>query len=1058
MVMLVRRFSRILLLSALLGVCCPLYVKAQMDTATISGRIVDPSGRTVAGAKVELVDVERETSAAAQTNNTGLYTFSNVKPGRYRMQVSASGFRTVNLTSLTLNTQDSREQNFQLAVGSVFESVTVEAKATPVDTSGAVSTMVDQKLVTELPLNGRSFQTLFQLTPGVVIVPTDFSDQGQFSVNGQRSNANYFTVDGVSANVGMAAGTGPSQQFGGSLPALSASGGTNSLVSTDAVQEFAIQTSTYAPEFGRTPGAQVSIVTRSGINQFHGDAFDYLRNDIFDANDWFANHHGLKRAALRQNDFGGTLGGPIVKNKSFFFFSYEGLRLRQPTTGQSDVPTLAARQAAPAQIQAFFNAFPLPNGPDEGTGLAPANYAFSNPAGLDAVSLRLDHHFTQSLSIFGRYNYAPSEVKVRGNGESLNTITVTSLSLRTLTLGVTYWLNSRTINDARFNWSRSVAASFFQQDSFGGAQPLPSQGLFPAPFGVGNSVYTFDISLSGINPILTLGRNVDNTQRQINFVDTFSWQAGAHLVRAGVDYRRLMPIYRPVAYGQANLFLDVPSALALNLFFSEVLANAAPINATFINYSLYVQDTWRPSARLNMTYGVRWDYNPAPTGSGPNGLGPFTVVGIDNLPTLSLAPSGTPLYHATRSNFAPRFGLAYQWRNSPKTEAVIKAGVGIFYDLGNGPAGQAFTAFPFSAQTFSFGGTFPLSPAQASPPPITTAPPFNAPVTGFPGTLKLPYTYQWNLSLEQSLGRSQTLTLGYVGAAGRNLLRQENYSGGGLPAEFAGTVNFVTNQGYSNYNAFQAQFRRRTSNRLNVIASYTLSHSLDNVSADTTPSVPARFINPSTDYASSDFDIRHTGTFGIDYDLPAARGPAVAKALLGGWSIDPVLTARSSPPINVVVFRDIGFGSYEFRPDLVPGVPLYVDAPNPLGPSRIINPAALSAPTDQRQGTLGRNVFRGFPVLQLDFALRRSFRLTDRIRLQARVDAFNIFNHPNFASQSGFFGTMDSGGNFFPQNGFGVSQAMLAQGLQQGSFGAGFSPLYQIGGPRSLQLALKLEF
>src|SRR5262249_47051118 len=235
--------------------------------------------------------------------------------------------------------QDALEINFELTVGSVNETVTVESGAPLVNTESAtVSTVIDRMLVADIPLNGRSFQTLILLTPGVVPTVTAFDDQGQFSVNGQRADGNYFTIDGVSANFGLTGYPPLTQSGGGALPALSVSGGTNSLVSVDAMQEFRIQTSSFEPEFGRTPGGQISILTRSGTNAFHGTLFEYFRNSVLDANDWFGNFHHLAKPAERQNDFGGVFGGPVFKDKTFFFFSYEGLRLRLPSTQETVVP------------------------------------------------------------------------------------------------------------------------------------------------------------------------------------------------------------------------------------------------------------------------------------------------------------------------------------------------------------------------------------------------------------------------------------------------------------------------------------------------------------------------------------------------------------------------------------------------------------------------------------------------------------------------------------------------------------------------------------------------
>ena len=231
---------------------------AQSETATVAGQVVDPSGLNITGAQVKLVDIDRDTSSGATTNSSGLYTFPSVRPGRYRIAVTAAGFKVVNVTGVTVNVQDHLEQNFKLVVGSVSESVTVEGGASLVDTESAtVSTVVDRNFAENLPLNGRSFQTLIQLTPGVVLTTSNVQDSGQFSVNGQRANANYWMVDGVSGNIGVSSGANPGNGLGGTLGSFSALGGTNSLVSVDAMQEFRIQTSTYAPDFGRTPGGQI---------------------------------------------------------------------------------------------------------------------------------------------------------------------------------------------------------------------------------------------------------------------------------------------------------------------------------------------------------------------------------------------------------------------------------------------------------------------------------------------------------------------------------------------------------------------------------------------------------------------------------------------------------------------------------------------------------------------------------------------------------------------------------------------------------------------------------
>jgi hypothetical protein len=347
-----------MLLAFLPGLCL-----AQNESATLSGRVSDPAGAPVAGAEIVLTKVDTNIEQRTKTNDVGLYVFTSLHPGTYRVAAGFAGFKTLIKENLVLHVQDEVAENFSLSLGSVAESVTVNADESHINTTDAsVSAVVDRQFAENLPMNGRSFQTLIELTPGVVVVPSNPLDNGQFSINGQRTTSNYWMVDGVSANIGISGNGGYwGNGFSGSAGSFSTLGGTNSLVSVDALQEFRIQTSTYAPEFGRTPGGQISIVTRSGTNQFHGTVFDYLRNDVLDTNNWFntAVTPALPKAEERQNDFGGTVSGPILKDRTFFFFAYEGLRLRLPTTQLSTVPDSNpadpySRQFALAGIQPYL--------------------------------------------------------------------------------------------------------------------------------------------------------------------------------------------------------------------------------------------------------------------------------------------------------------------------------------------------------------------------------------------------------------------------------------------------------------------------------------------------------------------------------------------------------------------------------------------------------------------------------------------------------------------------------------------------------------------------------
>jgi hypothetical protein len=1005
----------------------------QSATATLSGTVLDEKGAVVSDVNVTITNVATGLRRQALTDNEGYFAVSLLPPNHYTVTVQHQGFSTVEIKGVVLNVNDQRSLRIELKVGQVSDSITVKGASLIKTESAAVSTLVDRQFVESLPLNGRSFNTLIELTPGVVLTKADYANQGQFSVNGQRSDANYYIVDGVGANIGIGGGILLNQTGGGTVPAFTALGGTNNLVSIDALQEFSIQTSTYAPEFGRTPGAQVSIVTRAGTNEFHGSLFEYFRNEALDANNWFANSRGLKKPPLRQSDFGGVLGAPIIKNRTFFFFSYEGLRVRQPHVTILPVPTTSTRQSAAPKLQPFLNAFPVPNGRDFGDGSAEFVASYANPSNVDATSIRVDQVVNSGLTLFGRYNHAPSEITER----SLSNLNKTLFRTQTLTLGATQILTVRISNDFRANYSWARAALYSSLDEFGGAVPPPDSILFPAFTSRQDAAF----SLGCVNASYSVGKNADNYQRQINVVDSLSLVTGQHQLRFGVDYRKLFPISDVARYSQDAGFFDLNSVMTGNASAVTIRSNSGRLFPVFHNFSAYAQDTWRAASRLTLTYGLRWEINPPPTEQ--NGNDALTVIGLDNPATMTLAPRGTSLWKTSYDNFAPRVGVAYVISQARGRETVVRGGFGVFYDLGTGMAGNAINSFANTATKRLTGVPFPLAPDQAAPPTFTLNPPFTLFFVSDP-KLKLPRTYQWNVAIERALGVHQTFSASYVAALGRRLLRQEVLANAN--PNF-GAVRVTRNTASSDYHALQLQFTRRLSRGLQALGSYTWSHSIDIASSDFALTLPVTRTDPRVDRGSSDFDVRHSFTTAVTYDLPSVTENNVARAILRDWSADAIFRARTATPVNAVFFNRL-FGVIAVkRPNLVAGVPLYLDDPTVAG-GRRINRDAFAAPPPNQQGALGRNSLRGFPVSQLDFSLRRQFKLTERYKLQLRGDLFNVFNHPNF-------GDPDS---LFESGTFGQSVQMLGQSLGSGGIETGFSPLYQIGGPRSIQLALKLQF
>ena len=560
------------------------------------------------------------------------------------------------------------------------------------------------------------------------------------------------------------------------------------------------------------------------------------------------------------------------------------------------------------------------------------------------------------------------------------------------------------------------------------------------------------------------GKNVDNRLQQLNLVDNVSIITGKHQLKFGVDYRHITTSLSPRAFLEVGVFSSAAEAATGVAPVAEKEGDKTNGAVLFQNTGLYAQDTFTVTPRLTITYGVRWDLNPQPTGL--NGFRPYPVVGIEKPATATLGPPGAALWSTTYDNFAPRLGINYELSNYPRWETVIRAGGGTFYDLGSGVSGNVLAGgtYPLGATEFLFGVPYPLTGSDAIAPSPGGTP---SGLTGYPGFaphLKVPRTYQWNFAAQQSLGADQSLSLTYVGAGGRKLLRQENYViTPGVNPTFS-NILFQTNSAGSSYNALQAQFQKRLSHGLQILASYTYGHSIDNASNEVTGAFPPPY-NPRQDRGPSDFDIRHAFSIAYSYSIPVRSANRPVRAILGNWSLDGIVRAYSRPPVNVeAISMTSDITGYPIpRPNLVPGQPLYIEGMDcitifgsigcPGG--RGFNPSAFSTAgvvgasgNVISQGNLPRNALRGFRLVQFDSAFRRDLLTGERVHLQFRADFFNIFNHPNFASPA----------NILSLPTFGQSISMLATSLGSGGVFGGQNPLHQIGGPRSVQLALKLEF
>jgi hypothetical protein len=1036
--------------------------------AELSGIVVDPQNGAVPKAEVRVTNQKTAIERVTKTNDSGFYSFPYLDPGIYQIFVQAAGFRRVVSDVITLSVGQRRLVKFQLTIGALSERIEVVATQSPIDTSDAtVSTVIDRQFLANIPLNGRTFQSLMTLAPGVQTNVTSSGNQGQFAVNGQRANANYFTVDGVSANVGSWYFPGQyAQASAGTLPATNIQGGFNGLVSVDDLQEFQVLTSSFSPEFGRSPGAEVNMVTRSGTNTYHGELYEYFRNEAFDANDWFANSLGLPRAPLRLNNYGGTFGGPLRLRsydghaKTFFFFSFENQSFRIPTTMQSIVPSMVARQSAIPGAASILNAFPKPNGADIGLDGAMFDAAFGAPTRSYDTSLRIDHRFNVAYSIFGRFNYSSSS-SISLDPSDLAEKTTVESQIQTSTVGATQTINSFWVNEIRANYTRSTGSAKARITSFGGAVPPPDSVLWPmgkAP-AFGYSIFNID-NVGGLQVVgFQSGRENANVPHQYSILDNLSYLRRRHQFKFGLDYRLLRTDISPITLGSFVGFAnptDTTSGIAtLNTGTASAIAifNQAGETISYKAFSAYAQDVWRVTDRLTFMYGTRWEINPAPETVA--GQRPFTACCAKDLSSLTLSPQGTSYYSATYRNFAPRVGLAYQWSRVPGHELVVRGGGGIYYDLGqSGSFGD--NNWPYSNFLVDSEIPFPIPAAEFVFPPINPIPsPSNPAVVTIAGThFRLPLTYEWNLTLEQALGTGRGVSVAYVGARGHDLLRSENYLN--AKPDFS-SVQVVTNNGFSTYDSLQVQFSANVAQRLQAVASYTYAHSIDNASSDSSNAIPAQFVKTFFDKGNSDFDVRHKFNAAFVYRLPAPQANKILNAILRNWSAQGIFAARTALPFDVVVADPQFVFDPRFtgtiRANLVPNQPLFLRGPDFPG-GRSANPAAFTElDPGQVQGNLGRNRLRGFGLVQLDFSAKRRFNLRDKIAIEFGVEAFNVFNHPNFANPSSLSFT-----NFLGAPQFGQSSFMFGAGLGGGSNQGGMSPLFAIGGARDLQLALRFAF
>ena len=993
--------------------------------AGLLGQVLDPSAAGIADAVVTVVDEDTGFRRQVLSESDGMYAVGALAPGSYKVTVRKEGFGTVVQFGVKLATAAPIRLDFKLPVSNFTDSVTVIGTAPTLDRQDAsTGGQFDFDDVVHLPLNARGMLTLLELIPGTSVVPATRGDAGQFSTNGMRANTNYFTVDGVSANVGVSAGGLPAQSTGGSLPALSAFGSLDAMISTEAMQEFRLQTSTTVAEFGRMPGASVAVASRAGSEQFHGATLLRRRDAFLAANDWFANRAGDSRAPLTYTDFAQSLGGPVKRHQTFFFLSFEHIALNEPYVWEQAVPSVPVRGVLLSTVQPLVNLFPLPNGPLLGAnGYADWLGQINRPASLTSGSARVDQALTPRVTLFGRYSDAPS-------ANEFGTPEVNHLNLRSqsLTFGVNARPAARSVLDFRVNESQSTANSVWTESTSSDTpgctlQPLVS-ALLKNPSIACDFLVRFTIN--GVGQVVS-GSEGERRQRQFQMVQTATLQRGHHTLKFGADYRRMLSIRRDPTGSFGVTVNGIPQLNNPSSWWTASATVGKNDSVAVHELSLWAQDTWQLSSRFTVAAGLRWEFSPPP---------PLAETqSFLNYSTGVLTPQANrELWPGTYGNFAPRLGLAYRLDKDGRT--VLHAGAGLYYDSSVSIATAVINSGPLNGANLSTVGNGSLGKGNIN--------------YGFAPNLQLPQVIQWNVSLEHGFGPHDVVSLGYIGSTANHLIRTEM-------SDTANVQNFAivtTNRAGSDYDAMQLQYRRHVAAGLDGTASYTWSHSLDNDSSDAFLLWAGERASATGDHASSDFDVRQSLTMALSYTFPTRTAHTARSRLLSGWEIDSILHARSGFPITVLDSEGATglVLANAFRPNWVYGQPLWIADPSAPG-GRTLNPSAFTlAPTPLgavgEQGTLGRNVPVGFGMWQLDLAVKREFHITERVGFQLRLDAFNALNHPNFGDPLKF---LDS-----PL--FGRSTSLLNMELGTGSPGSGLAPALQTGGPREVQLAVRFHF
>jgi Carboxypeptidase regulatory-like domain len=1018
-------------------------------TGGLSGQVEDASGHPLANAEVRVQSESTGARWRIPTDDNGRYQVAGLAPGRYKVTARLPGFRTVSRVGAALESGETARIDFVMELLGLHELITVESGRDALNPAAASSLLLTRDSPgATLPANGGDYRVLFDLAPGVVITPAAQSDAGQFTANGQRPNANTFRVDGVSANTGIGSSILPGAFPVASLPAMTAIGSTENLVSNETAQSVELRPTDFSPEFSNRPGAEALVNTRSGSNSYHAEFFGHVRDNGWTARDWFANGRAVYDFPRPSyNRVGLDAGGPILRNRTFFFISAEEAQLTDTGIQLTSVPSLEARQTASGPLQQVLSYYPAPIGPDLGGGQAVGLLTSDTSAQLVSASARLDQSLGNKGNLFVRLVESPSRLQSGG----------TRTNWASGTLGLTLGGSGGAIHDLRLGYSRADLLSSW----FGGGPTFADAvfglaGLFgfnllpngvveyyqnPLPF-VPSPRFeqpVFGLSVPGLGQFISYG-NGGARQDQFEVRETFTKTMWRHEFRAGVDSVRLHPSR---AFGTSAVLGAAPSLEGLleNQPLAVTVSSPAQ-NGRIYEISAFAQDTYRLGDRLSLLYGLGWEITPPTHKRRVDTFSGFwTGSDWQNAYDGDVNPAAP--WPVRWRQIAPRLAMAYRLSGG----LVLRAGAGAFYDGTLGAAVNPINGAPFNSWLLTSGGTLSGIATNATGTAAgSQSPDVQRFLAGSYPALRLPTSYQWRLAVEKQLGPRGSGSIAYVGAKGRNLLGHEAYVDPATGILWR-RVTLTTNS--SIYEALEMRYSGSVTRNVTGSLSYTWSHSIDDGSLDSSEFLIHPGFRLSEARASSNFDVRQSLAASLSYRVPFEGRSSPLPPWLAGWTVSGIFRVRSGFPVNVLAdeqplgqgFDNVG------RPDRVSGVPAWIADPSAPG-GRRVNPAAFAIPPAGATGTLGRNAITGNPLAQMDVSLRREFAIVHGLSLEVGLNVFNVLNHPAFADPVPFLSS--------PW--FGQSTSMQNLMLGSGSANTGLPPLFQNGGPRSAELSFRVSF